>query len=48
MKYKILYIEDQPADSIKDNLERAEFSVEINCADDIHLVKYDIGCDYDD
>ena len=47
MKYKILYIEDQPADSIKDNLERAEFSVEINCPDDIHSVISYLGGDYD-
>lgn len=33
MKYKILYIEDQPANSIKDDLERSNFDVTVNDAD---------------
>lgn len=47
MKYKILYIEDQPADSIKDNLERAGFIVDVNSADDINSVISVLGGDYD-
>ena len=37
MTYKIFYIEDLPADSIKDSLERCGFEVIVNDANDFDL-----------
>ena len=34
MLYKLLYIEDQPADSINDDLSRQGFLVDVDNADD--------------
>lgn len=42
MKYKILYIEDQPAHSIKDDLERADFDVTVNDADNFDVALSDM------
>lgn len=42
MKYKILYIEDQPAHSIKDDLERAGFDVTVNDADNFDATLSDM------
>ena len=47
MKYKILYIEDQPAYSIKDDLERAGFEINVNDADNFDKALLDIGDEYD-
>lgn len=42
MKYKILYIEDQPAHSIKDDLERSNFDVTVNDADNFDAALSDM------
>lgn len=42
MKYKILYLEDQPAHSIKDDLERANFDIIVNDADNFDVALSDM------
>ena len=43
MLYKLLYIEDQPADSIKDDLSRQGFLVDVDNADDFQSAISKIG-----
>ena len=47
MTYKIFYIEDLPADSIKDSLERCGFEVIVNDANDFDSALLEMGKDTD-